>query len=149
MSNEFNWNDTIEFCLELKSKYLREDNTLLEAVARTIINRSYYSAFRLTYNHLFENCLYQYDENSPSSHKDMINELILLSKPRETGYYNKLYNKVSVKLFEMKKTRKLADYNETPLNFPKIQAQNILSIAQEIKILIDDIQKDINKKNKK
>lgn len=52
MTNEFDWNETIQLCIELKSKYLIEDSTFFEAVSRTIVNRSYYSAFRLTVNKL-------------------------------------------------------------------------------------------------
>lgn len=151
MNNEFDWNETIQLCMELKSKYLLEDSTFFEAASRTIVNRSYYSAFRLATVHLIKNYGYSYNPESIKSHDDLINKIYQISRARENMYSHVKYHDyedISNKLKRLKILRKQVDYDETPLHLPKIIASNSLAISQEIINLIKIAQTDIERSKK-
>lgn len=149
----FDWNDSLNFCTELKEKYIKEEYDKLEAVSRTIINRAYYSAFNKLSKHLKDSNIYQYNKHNPtkSSHKDIIEKLedvIDINSPSNKDYISnkdsrKRYNKIIRLLKSLKENRKLADYDDTCLESPIKIVNDCINNAKQVFTFIDAIEKNL------
>lgn len=126
---QFNWEDYLEFCKNLKAKdyLLNEFPDINEAVKRTVVSRSYYSAYHVVAEFL--------DYNPPrgaDSHKMLLT--ILKNKANNTR--NEQYKEIHDLLENLKEARKNADYIKIRFSYsPKTAIKNVDRIFDIMKKL--------------
>lgn len=142
---EFNWIDSFELCKTLKASFIKDDFDKLEALVRMIVNRCYYSSFRLLSKHLKDKGIYEYDNKNPtkSSHEDIISNLKDFVATLEKSINKKRYKRIINYLIFLKIQRKRVDYNDISLNEPIIMLNDCINNAEKILYLINVIENNL------
>lgn len=147
---EFNWEEYLQLCKDLEDLYLNKEKKNVEAIARLIVNRAYYSSFRKISQYLKQKKLYTYDNKtrSKSSHDDLILNLGYILDPNNqinTNYIQdkvsrKRYRKIVDRLRQLKIVRHRVDYEDTSLEFPEKMIRDSISNLEKILSNLDAIE---------